>query len=124
MNLGLQPLQYLLLVLVGFAISRVYLRLRDGSISFPTFAFWMVLFFLAGVAVIDPLYLTYVALKLGIGRGVDVALYTSVILLFYLIFRTNVMLENLRHELTELVRKLALQELKRQQSSSRRKKSK
>jgi len=37
-----------------------------------------------------------------------VVVYASILLMFYLIFRTNILLENLRHDLTELVRKLAL----------------
>jgi len=111
MSPSIQPLQYLLLAFLVFAISRVYLRVRDGSLSFATFIFWMVLFFLVGIAVIDPLYTTLLANRFGIGRGADVAIYVSVILLFYMIFRTNVMLENLRHDLTTLVRQLALKDL-------------
>lgn len=112
MIISLTPIQYILLAILFFAISRVYLRVRDGSISFTAFVFWMGLFFTIGATVIDPLYTTYLAKQLGIGRGVDILIYVSVIVLFYLVFRTNIMLENLRHELTRLVREIALQNTK------------
>ena len=71
--------------------------------------FWGSLFSVAIVGVFDPKFTNFLAQQLGIGRGVDVVLYVSVVLLFYLIFRTNVMLEDTRHEITKLVREIALQ---------------
>lgn len=60
------------------------------------------------MAVVKPGVTTAIANRLGIGRGVDAALYISIVLLFYLNFRSNVMLENLRHEITKLTREIAL----------------
>ncbi len=118
------PIQVLLLLILVFAISRVYLRTRDGSISSSAFLFWMGLFFVVGITVIDPSYTTVIADQFGTGRGVDIAIYLSIILLYYLVFRTSVMLENLRHELTKLVQALALKnyqlpESKNQNSTSK-----
>lgn len=106
----LQPIQLLLITFLVFAISRVYLRGREGTLSAGEFMFWGGLFSLAVVGVIDPHFTGYVAKQLGIGRGADVVIYFSLVLLFYLIFRTNVMIENLRHEITKLVREIALLE--------------
>lgn len=115
----LEPIQYILLIFLAFATSRVYLRTRDGSINFSSFIFWMGLFFVVGISVIDPSYTTYLANQLGAGRGVDIAAYISIVLLFYLIFRTNVMLENLRHDLTRLVRELALKEFEKEKTKKK-----
>ena len=65
---------------------------------------------LAIIGVIKPELTTLMAKKLGIGRGTDAVIYASILLIFYLIFRTNVMLENLRHDLTKLVRDLAIKD--------------
>jgi len=104
------PIQIIFGLFLLFAVSRVLLRLKDGTLTFNTFAFWTALFILAIIGVIKPELTTLVADKLGINRGSDVVVYASIMLLFYLIFRTNIMLENLRHDLTQLVRRLALKD--------------
>lgn len=52
---------------------------------------------------------TKVARFVGINRGVDFIVYVSIATLFYLVFRIYIMLENLRHEMTEIIRKVALE---------------
>lgn len=91
-----------------FAFTRVWLRMREGSIGMGMFIFWVAVWGLALLAVVSPGLTTTLANKLGIGRGVDAAIYISIVLLFYLNFRSNVMLENLRHEITKLTREVAL----------------
>ncbi len=102
--------QVVLSVFLLFALSRVILRLKDGQLRLGEFLFWFGLFVLALIGVIEPAFTTYVAHLIGIGRGADVVIYGSIALLFYLIFRTNIMLENLRSEITDLVRKEAIDE--------------
>jgi len=105
---SLQPIQIILLIFLFFAISRVYLQAQKGTLSWGEGMFWTSLFTIAVVGVIDPGFTTYLAQQLGIGRGADIVLYFSIVLLFYLIFRTNVYLEDLRHDITQLVREIAL----------------
>lgn len=102
------PVQIVFGVFLLFAVSRVLLRLKDGSLALNNFLFWTSIFTVALIGVVKPELTTFVAQKLGINRGSDVVVYASILLLFYLIFRTNILVENLRHDLTELVRKLAL----------------
>ncbi|MDP3724821.1 MAG: DUF2304 family protein [bacterium] len=108
-------IQWIFIPFALFALSRVLLRLRDGTLSFGFFLFWIVIFSLAFVAVLSPDSTTKVANFLGIGRGVDVVLYASIFLLFYLVFRLYVMMEGVRHEVSELVRQIALKEFGRSQ---------
>jgi hypothetical protein len=51
-----------------------------------------------------------IALLLGIGRGVDVVLYTAIAILFFLLFRLHVKFARLDAQLTTLVREQALEE--------------
>lgn len=102
------PIQLVAIVFLIFAFSRVWLRAREGSIGWGMFLFWILIWILVLVAVIKPELTTQLAKRLGIGRGVDVVLYISIVLLFYLNFRSNVMIENLRHEITRLTRIIAL----------------
>lgn len=106
------PVQIIFSVFLLFAASRVFLRLKDGSLTLKSFIFWFGLFIVAFIGVFEPELTTLVAQKLGVMRGSDAVIYASIILLFYLIFRTNVMLENLRHDLTKLVRLIALKQKK------------
>ncbi len=108
MNFITFPLQLIAIAFLIFAFSRVWLRAREGSIGRGMFLFWILVWMLVLVAVIRPELTTQLAKKLGIGRGVDVALYISIVTLFYLNFRSNVMIENLRHEITRLTRIIAL----------------
>ena len=98
MSLYLLPVQILLLIFLVFAVSRVVLRLKEGGLTFGAFLFWLGIWLLGGFAVIKPSFTTYIAEKIGIQRGTDVIIYLSLALLFYLVFRTNIFIENLREE--------------------------
>lgn len=104
----LLPIQILLICFLLFAVSRAVLRLKDGSLALGSFLFWLALWSLAAVAIIDPSFTTYVARVIGIQRGADVIIYISIVLLFYLIFRINILIENLKDEITKLNRQIAL----------------
>lgn len=105
-------IQVVLSAFLVFALSRVVLRYKDGQIRLSEFFFWSMLFTIATLAVIFPSESSHFAAILGIGRGADLIVYASVAVLFYLVFRLYVLLENIRHEITEIVRLIALKETK------------
>ena len=102
------PIQIVLILFLLFAFSRVYLRFREGTVHFGTFLFWSAVWILALVGVLYPNFTTWLANKIGIGRGADAVIYLSLAIIFYLVYRTNVFVENIRQEITELTRKIAL----------------
>lgn len=108
MNFITIPVQVIVVIFLVFAFSRVWLRTREGTLGTGMFLFWTVIWILAILAIINPNLTTEFANKIGVGRGVDAAIYISLLLLFYLNFRNNVQLENLRHEITKLTREIAL----------------
>ena len=101
-------IQILLILFLLFAVSRVVLRFRDKKLHLGEFIFWAGLFIIAAFGVIFPNLTTRVANILGIGRGADLIIYGSIATLFYLVFRLYILLEDIRHEITEVVRKTAL----------------
>ena len=103
-------IQIILSLFLLFALSRVLMQLRQGKLTVGTFLFWVGLFVFALTGVLSPEFTQEVARLLGIGRGTDVAMYLSIALLFYLIFRLSITIEETRREITELFRKLALNE--------------
>lgn len=104
------PIQILVLLFLLFAFTRVILRYRDGTIPFGMFLFWAGIWVLASFSVLRPDFTTFIAQKAGIGRGVDAVIYASLVVIFYLIFRLMVSIENLRHQITRLIREIALKE--------------
>ncbi len=103
--------QFILLPIIIFGLSRVFLRVREKVIGYKVALFWSILWVAAGIVVIIPRTTTYLAEKLGVGRGVDIIVYLSLVLLFYLVFRTYVMMEDIRQEITVLIRKLAIEKV-------------
>ncbi|KKU92417.1 MAG: hypothetical protein UY21_C0001G0040 [Microgenomates group bacterium GW2011_GWA1_48_10] len=102
-------IQLLLSIFLLFALSRVILRFRGGQLSPLEFAFWSILFVAAIFGIFLPEQTSQLAKILGIGRGADLVVYVSIVIIFYLVFRLYIMIENLRHEITEIVRKIALE---------------
>lgn len=113
-------IQVILALFLLFALSRVFLRFRGGQIRATEFIFWALLFTTAILVVVLPTETTRLANSLGVGRGVDLVVYASIIMLFYLVFRLYVLLEDVRHEITELVRKIALQPIRTPQGKQAR----
>lgn len=105
----LTPIQIFLLVLVLFAVSRVYLRAKEKILSPKTALFWFAIWTAAAFGILLPTTTSNLAQIVGVGRGVDVIVYVSLALLFYLVFRLFVLVEDLRHEITSLIRQIALQ---------------
>lgn len=103
-------IQILLVVFLIFAVSRVLMQLKSGNLTASSFIFWSALFLIAIIGVVNPELTTKIANMLGIGRGADVIIYISIVLLFYLVFRLSITIEDLRHEITKLVREIALKE--------------
>lgn len=106
------PIQFLLIVFVLFAASRAYLRFKGGSLPFGAFLFWVCIWSFAAIAIFLPEETSKIARWAGIGRGADIIIYISISLLFYLIFRLHVMLENVRSEISSLIREISLKEVK------------
>jgi len=71
---------------------------------------WLLFWIITVVAVWVPDFLTQVANLVGIGRGADLVLYVSVVVVFYLIFKIYVRLEKIERNITKVVRKDSLKE--------------
>lgn len=108
----LLPVQIILFIFVLFAASRAVLQFRGGTIRFGALSFWLMVWTVALVAIFYPEETTHLARILGIGRGVDIVVYASIAILFYLVFRLHVYQENIRTEISQLIREVSLKEVK------------
>lgn len=110
----LLPIQLGFVVFIIFAASRAILRFKGGSLHFGALLFWIIVWASATIVVFSPEQTTELAKIMGIGRGVDVIVYISIALLFYLIFRLHVYLEDIRSQISGLIREMSLQEAEKQ----------
>jgi small membrane protein len=106
-------IQIIIIIFALFAWSRAMLRLRDGNISIGEFIFWSLIWSFVIIIAIFPDIITGISKLVGIGRGVDLAVYAGVILLFYLMFRLYVKLDVQSRETTKLVREIAIRNVKK-----------
>jgi small membrane protein len=91
-----------------FALSRVYLRFRENKLSSFAFIFWMAVWIVGIMVIMFPDFSSEIAKLVGIGRGSDVIIYASIAILFYLIFRLFIKIEDISKEITKLSREIAL----------------
>ena len=106
-------LQLIVIAFALFAWSRAILRFKNGQISLPEFCLWSVLWSGVGLVVLVPQWGSPIAEFLGIGRPIDVGIYASLVLLFYLIFKIYVKIETVEREITKLVRVHAIEHRKK-----------
>lgn len=109
----LTPIQIAVLVFALFALSRTILRFKDSRLTPKAFAFWSLVWAAVIVIGINPEVSKLVAENVGIGRGVDLLIYLSILVLFYLVFRLYVRLEQVDQNLSKVVTRLALDKPRR-----------
>ena len=105
----MEIIQIIIIIFAVFALSRAFLRFKDNKLNIRDFIFWLVLWL--GVILISsiPNVMNFISGIFGIGRGIDLIVYASIILLFYLVFRLYVHIENQKKEITLLVRKISME---------------
>ena len=101
-------IQALFLLFILFAFSRVVLRFKKHDVTSREFALWTFFWLGAGFVVLWPEVLSRIAVLVRVGRGVDVAIYASLLLIFYLLFRMFARIDRIERDITQLVRTTAL----------------
>ena len=104
-------IQAVIAVFAAVAIGGVIRRFARGELRRRQLVGWTSLWTAIAVAVLVPTTTETLARMLGVGRGVDVVLYLSVVFLIHLQFRTWTRLERMEREITFAVRAAALRDL-------------
>lgn len=103
-------IQIILLIGIGILAFRTVLRAKERQISSIAFVGWMFLWVVGAIIVAVPETTSKIADLVGVGRGVDVAVYLALVLIFYLLFKMYNRTLGLERDITRLVRALALKE--------------
>ena len=98
------------LLFILFAVSRTILRFKDGSITTGEMVFWVLFWATGAIALLLPGKTDQIAHLFGATSGVNIIIYVSIILIYYLVFRIYIKINALSHELTRLIRSLAINE--------------
>ncbi|MBC8495525.1 DUF2304 family protein [archaeon] len=109
----MEIIQVLVILFVIFAYSRVLLRFKDKQMRLREFTFWTIIWAAVVIVAVLPAFTGWLSNKVGIGRPIDIAVYVSIVLVFYLIFRMYVKFEKLDQNITKLVRTVAIEKEKK-----------
>lgn len=101
---------FLIAILAGLALT--WKRAKQAAISRREALAWSGLWLVAAAIVIRPEISSLLANSVGIGRGSDLAIYLAVIVLFIMVFNLFVQHHRQQREITDLVRREALKDLK------------
>lgn len=112
----MEILQYLIIIFVLFASSRVMLQFRKKTISFGQYMFWQVLWVFLLIFGLFSSYFNFLTTLLGIQRLVDVIIYASIGILFYLIYRLYIRIEDIHKDISILVRNDSIKNAKRKKN--------
>lgn len=100
--------QGIVLLFILFTLYKLFSKYREKAITPRELILWFCIWGVAGLVTIAPSTTSLLATQLGIGRGVDLAVYLALFALFYLFFKMLVRIEKIEQNLTEIIRILAL----------------
>ena len=109
----MQPIQIIAIIFALFAISRVILRVKDKKLTINEFIFWCIIWAALVVLALFPWIAVQLSGFLGFRRGLDLLIYVSIAVLFYLMFRIYVKTEEQEQRITKIVRELAIKNKKK-----------
>ena len=113
------PLQIIVSLFVLLIVFRLTKKYKDSSLKVSEFTGWLVIWTIVLIVFWLPQTTSYLATLLGIGRGVVLAIYVAVLILFYLIFRIYLKYDKQQKEITKIVRHLSLDERDKNKTESR-----
>jgi hypothetical protein len=99
-----------LLVIVFFLVKLSQQKHRSEITRFE-FAIWLMFWLLAGLAVIFIKFIDRISSSLGFrALGIDLMVYMGIALLFYLVMKMRIRINQIDRNITKIVKHLALEE--------------
>ena len=103
-------IQFFIVIFAIFVLAKVILRFKVRDITGRELLAWIVFLLLVILAALWPQKTDVVARLVGVERGVDLLVYISVIVLFFVVFKVAVRLEKIDKQTTKVIRELALRQ--------------
>ncbi len=105
-------IQLVIILFVGFAVWRLVQKFKNQEISKKEFGGWLFFCLLVFGGTIWFRKTDIIAQFLGVEKGADLAVYFSVLVLFYLVFKILVKIDRIERNITKITREIALREKK------------
>jgi len=100
--------QVLIIGFTLFAVSKTISGFKKGRINTTGLIIWLSLWTVIVLASFLPNTTTFFANILGVNYGTDLAVYLSIMALFYIVFRIYIKLEKIESAITTIVKEIAL----------------
>ena len=101
-------IQLVVLILVLIMYLKLLMDLKKGKISLRRFFFWLSIWTGLSLITYFPQIVLFLSNLIGIERAKDFPIYFSIILLFYLLFKIGIKMEEIERGITKIVKKIAL----------------
>lgn len=106
-------LQILISIFVILILWKLFRQWQQEKMTLGIFLAWCFLWLAILLVFWQPEITSYLANFLGIGRGADLIVYLSIVVIFYLIFRIFVRLNKTDQQITKLVREDAIRNVEK-----------
>lgn len=105
-------IQLITIVIVLILLGRIIAQFKRKQITLKEALLWSLVWFGVSLVVLYPKLTDQLASYIGLqsAKGIDLVVYLAVGLVFYLVFRIFVRIERIEHDITKVVRQVALKE--------------
>jgi len=105
--------QIVIVLVTIIIIYKAFIRFRRKEINAFLLGMWILFWIMILIIDLQPNIINFIANFVGIGRGVDLVIYISLFVIFYLFFCLLVRINKIDKNISELTRKIALDEFEK-----------
>jgi len=104
--------QFLAFIIIFYFLFRLFWQKKKNEISRNEFIFWLIFWAVSMLLILFIKKIDQLVANFGFtASGIDVLLYASVIIIFYLIFRLRLRMEKIERNLTKIIREITLNKM-------------
>jgi hypothetical protein len=101
--------QIIAIIIILFFIAKLFLQKKKKEINILEFSFWFLFWLVSGFVIFFIKKIDGFVSALGFSaKGIDVLVYLSIVVIFYLIFKLFIKIEKQERNITKLTREISL----------------
>lgn len=101
-------IQFIIILFSAFVIFRLLDKFKRKEVSIKEFYIWLFFWLSVISATIWFRKTDIIAKFFGVEKGADLAVYISIIVLFYLAFKMVIKFDKMERDITKIIRKIAI----------------
>ena len=103
----IQPIQIAALAFATIHIARLFALWKTKKVPLKTAIFWFSIWCAVLVTIFFTPLIDALSRPIGVGRGIDLIVYISILILFYLVFQVHMKIDKLDRQITKVVREIS-----------------